>query len=127
MQWIVEKNGYTFAWDIGTNSATLTGDQTGKLVWQGTLLPAFDIIHQNERVFQKARAVAAELSETGGIIHLELDGLWRGNTAACPNSLWMRIPPPRRAMVRHSTCADQPLLRRRSADSGAARYCPQPQ
>ena len=44
------------------------------------------MIHQNERVFQKARAVAAELSETGGIIHLELDGHWRGNTAACPNS-----------------------------------------
>ena len=38
MQWIVEKNGYTFAWDIGTDSATLTGDQTGKLVWQGYAL-----------------------------------------------------------------------------------------
>ena len=77
MQWIIEKNGYTFAWDIGTDSATLTANQSGKLVWQGTLMPGFDMIHQNERVFQKAHAIAAELSETGGIIQLELDGHWQ--------------------------------------------------
>lgn len=78
MQWIVEKNGYSFLWDIENDSATLTAIQSGRLVWHGTLLPGFDMLHQNERVFQKARAVAADLSETGGLIQLELDSIGTG-------------------------------------------------
>ncbi len=78
MQWMIEKNGYTFAWDIGNDDATLSSTQTGKHVWQGTLLPGFDMIHQNLRVFQKARAVAANLSAAGGIIQLELGEIGSG-------------------------------------------------
>ena len=78
MQWIIEKNGYTFFWDIGNDLAALTSVQTGKLVWRGTLLPGFDLLHQGSRIFRKARAVVADLDETGGIIQLELEGIGTG-------------------------------------------------
>ncbi len=103
MHWIVEKNGYTFAWDIEKDTTALTNIQSGKQVWQGTLMPAFDLIYKNERIFRKARAVAADLNEFGGIIQLELDGIGSGTLeiaqtgAGCEfrqlHMQWTDIPP----------------------------------
>ncbi len=78
MDWVLEKNGFRFVWDIASDQAALTALQTNQVVWRGTLLPAFDLVHQGSRVFHKARAVAAVLDASGGAIQLELADIGSG-------------------------------------------------
>ncbi|MFD0715880.1 hypothetical protein [Paenibacillus sp. GCM10027626] len=66
-------------WNIADDEAILTDLKSGRVIWKGGLLPAWELAARDSHIYVKARAWALESNEEGGFtIKFALDGYGTG-------------------------------------------------